>query len=658
MSKKNKKQAKSGLPSGDITPTKGSNYMMDGYDFDFQYGDGVLDAATHPSVHGISELPEDVIGKQTSSELPQGVQLNKVGGIQWGEDDETGFEYDDIMASNVTDLSWLEVDRQDYERLPRNPVDTMIPELVEAWSLNRDKSNFRLQSNTQDLEAARYHKEAEDTQVRTARLSKVEKKRILRMALRQASAGVPLREVIANAEMQAGDRAKDLRSIIAHLKREHGLLGNVYLESQAYTKCATGKWSEQVRKKASTSRYIIASDKCNGCIMAKQGNCSVFNKKLVPAVDWDEAKKKYAGRFTSLNIKVANTGDAKADLKKAFKSNSKSTRRDTDFHIQPHLADSVSPEKAMDKLASLPQRIRKVIASNIEANKKKQKVVQALNKYKTAGLITEKQHGRLMASTANPDVILRTTATFIALNKKASTYKTLDGSITGEARSIWNTLAMSEKEARKATAKLNAHLKNSLENDISRLVKAHLLTQREATIILSMEADAEKKMKVASALIQKKSREKTKISSTPKKVSNYQGEGEGAIHISNTPVDKTMQELEKNANRNYTENKTRTAIAKYAKELVHSGWSGNILGDLIQEKFGSEAFMANESIVRKIEEEGAMRKSSNSSAAPIFNELSEYDMGGSYSELDNISFNKEADQESTLDIAFGGFDIL
>ena len=37
------------MPSDDLTPTMGYNYLLEGYDFDEQYGDVVLDAILQPA---------------------------------------------------------------------------------------------------------------------------------------------------------------------------------------------------------------------------------------------------------------------------------------------------------------------------------------------------------------------------------------------------------------------------------------------------------------------------------------------------------------------------------------------------------------------------------------------------------------------------------
>lgn len=55
MSKKN---ADSSLPADDFTMTDGYNYGLDGFQFDTDYGSGVVDGARLPEVQGLAGLPD------------------------------------------------------------------------------------------------------------------------------------------------------------------------------------------------------------------------------------------------------------------------------------------------------------------------------------------------------------------------------------------------------------------------------------------------------------------------------------------------------------------------------------------------------------------------------------------------------------------------
>ena len=49
------------LPNGGYTLTNGSNYMLDGFQFDTEYNGGVLEKARLPEAKGITALPTGMI---------------------------------------------------------------------------------------------------------------------------------------------------------------------------------------------------------------------------------------------------------------------------------------------------------------------------------------------------------------------------------------------------------------------------------------------------------------------------------------------------------------------------------------------------------------------------------------------------------------------
>ena len=108
------------LPSDLLTPSLGSNYGMDGFE-DMEYGLGVLEGVLDPALHRPPALPDGVT-------LPGGVTQTAA-----AEMDLTG-----MMEPELADLKWLDPSQeQDGERLPQSPTDLMIPELIDAWGVNR-----------------------------------------------------------------------------------------------------------------------------------------------------------------------------------------------------------------------------------------------------------------------------------------------------------------------------------------------------------------------------------------------------------------------------------------------------------------------------------------------------------------------------------------
>ena len=64
------------MPNGGYTLTHGSNYMMDGFHFDTEYGGGPQEKARLPEAKGLADLPSGMIPLDSSgiSMLPDGLE--------------------------------------------------------------------------------------------------------------------------------------------------------------------------------------------------------------------------------------------------------------------------------------------------------------------------------------------------------------------------------------------------------------------------------------------------------------------------------------------------------------------------------------------------------------------------------------------------------
>ena len=64
-------------PNGGFSLTNGSNYMLDGFHFDTEYNDGVLDGARLPEAKGIAGLPRGIVPPDGNlhSDMPDGLAV-------------------------------------------------------------------------------------------------------------------------------------------------------------------------------------------------------------------------------------------------------------------------------------------------------------------------------------------------------------------------------------------------------------------------------------------------------------------------------------------------------------------------------------------------------------------------------------------------------
>jgi hypothetical protein len=283
------------LPADLLVPTLGSNYGMDGYP-DLEYNAGVLDAVVNPDLH---EAPA----------LPTGIAMTAA-----AEMDVT----DILQGESLADLDWLDPKQpQDEERLPKNPVDLMIPELIEAWGVNRRTDGTHLTAHQTDLTRARYEASLDGASTKR-RLNARTMEKVITHAMRQSIEGQHIDRVVREASESVGG---EFIRIVPHLrlvKAEHGLAGNVFIRAAAYPGWGAGKGKVHAKKYAKQARYLIVSERdMEQATWIQNGRCAYTGKLAVTEVPWKRAHAHYAPRLEATGRKVAS-GDPKETLRAAF----------------------------------------------------------------------------------------------------------------------------------------------------------------------------------------------------------------------------------------------------------------------------------------------------------------------------------------------------
>lgn len=283
------------LPSDLLTPTLGSNYGMDGYP-DMEYNMGVLDAVVNPLLH---EPPA----------LPTGLAMTAAAEM----------DVQDILDGQpLADLDWLDPHQgQDEERLPESPVDLMIPELIEAWGVNRRTDGTHLTAHQTDLTRARYEASLNGTSAKK-RINARTMEKVITHAMRQSIEGQHIDRVVREASESVGG---EFIRIVPHLrlvKAEHGLVGNVFIRAAAYPGWGAGKGKAHAKKYAKQARYIVVSRQdMDQATWIQNGRCAYTGKIAVTQVPWKRALAFYAPRLEATGRKVAS-GDPKEALRAAF----------------------------------------------------------------------------------------------------------------------------------------------------------------------------------------------------------------------------------------------------------------------------------------------------------------------------------------------------
>lgn len=198
-------------------------------------------------------------------------------------------EIDDLLHNqSVSDLSWLDVDTDDYrahEALPKQNLD-WIPEVTKA--LMEDERDPRVPMriplrrntivNSNPLERPR-------PPVRSSRAS------ITNRTAAYAMVGLKPDQIRARLASEFGP--EDLQAAqddINGVLSESGVLGNVYVNASHFPRCAQiGAHREFVAKHGKRALFVLSKPGCAGCVHNAGGRCASFKKRIVDQVPYDEA---------------------------------------------------------------------------------------------------------------------------------------------------------------------------------------------------------------------------------------------------------------------------------------------------------------------------------------------------------------------------------
>lgn len=331
------------IPEDLFTSTEGLNWGLDGYP-DLAYGAGVLDA----QVLGEDRLPPST---------PDGVVRQAV---DFDSFDISGF----MQEASITDLSYLDLAEQDVDRLPKNPVALSIPELEEAWGMDQVTDGIHLMPNV-DRDLATYRESL--TQDKKAGITKKDIHAVVTQFGRRLASGVTYKAAMQDVQLKRAMDFQKLQPFLAPLAQEQHLLGRVYIQASHYPDCASGRWNKVVRKYASEASYVVQKTACGTCIHAQNGSCSLFKKRLVASVPWEEAAQVYEPMLTATGRKLF-AGDAKKALQNALKQTPKGMARVGD--VRPttiHVADTITDTEAKTAFAQAPMpEIKKLDAVSAE----------------------------------------------------------------------------------------------------------------------------------------------------------------------------------------------------------------------------------------------------------------------------------------------------
>lgn len=301
--------SKSYLPNGGYTLTQGSNYMMDGFQFDTEYGGGPQEKARLPESKGLADLPSGMIPMDSSgiSTLPNGIE-NEVD-LNMGE-----ITREATQSINIVDHSWLasqsEPDlsgsiemEQVYKDLSEghmnNETHNQIKALEESWGQSSTTGLDIIPNENRNHEP--YRNTYRDDQ---SNLPGDDYREMMEKNVRKLAYGNSLNQVLSEVEESL---VLDVKSKLAS---EYGLHGRVYIKEEYFPGLFNGRWNEVINSRCATSMYIIP----------KNEDCAFdrfLGMEVVKSIPWKKASKTLLPKLESYGVRIA-TGKYKAKIQRAF----------------------------------------------------------------------------------------------------------------------------------------------------------------------------------------------------------------------------------------------------------------------------------------------------------------------------------------------------
>ena len=572
------KKSESNLPNGGYILTDGSNYGLDGFQFDTEYGGGVLEKARLPEAHGLSSLPEGIFREENQiglSDLPVGIEQEEgVGDLG---------SYLKEASATLSDLNWLEGVQQDPERLPINNPHEIIKELEEAWGVHN-------RTNGKELVPNKVVRPYERDVYPESKLPGYDERRAyaqlaMEKALREQLLGHSEEKIIAKLEkvLSGGELAEARRTLL----EDKGLVGNVYLRAKAFPGLhRTSKWDSLIPK-LKRAQYILTDDPK----LLEVGRA--YGKKIVASIPWGEAFKAYAPRLNiKLNRKLASSNKREA-LREAFLAQENIHVRESHLPVQADPSNSISLKTAKSNLrvAEVHQEVFRKLSAEEQL---RTKVDAQISKWASQGLLDERAQKRLAKGNADAKETLRVAASLVQLKvAKSARFRKYAGEGVNyqplsikEASQAWRALEQFEAQA-------EDKMLRQAKEFVDELVDTGMIKGPQGRKILASDLNGKDRLRVASAVLAK-NMAKADQRATKVKVANYNGLGnEVTEHVSKikTHTESDLASLEdqriKLAQLQALDGDNRALIAKQASEYLERARKNGLVNKSQYKKLAS-----------------------------------------------------------------------
>ena len=194
-------------PDGGYMPTFASNFMLDGFSFSEEYGEGPNSKSTTTSrttgvvptrsEAGMAKLPDGIVTADAGDDMGWDV-------FAGGPNSDVGDLSELVKTANqITDLSWLEVVEQDPDRLPHHHNDAVIQGLAEAWGIHTRTDGVGLVPNVVVPPKPRSP---------VALLPGDQYREVVASAMRKSAFGVPFENIVAGVASHLGEAMRHVHT--------------------------------------------------------------------------------------------------------------------------------------------------------------------------------------------------------------------------------------------------------------------------------------------------------------------------------------------------------------------------------------------------------------------------------------------------------------
>ena len=479
---------KSHMPNGGYTLTHGSNYMMDGFHFDTEYGGGPQEKARLPEAKGLADLPSGMIPLDSSgvSMIPDGVEHQ----ADLNMDEITREATQDV---SLVDHSWL-ASQPEPDLSGMNEMEQVYKDLADGHMNNESNNQLKVlekswgQTSTTGLDIipnenrrhAPYRNTYSDEQ---SNLPGDDYREEMERNIRKLAYGHPMNVVLSEVD------ESQVLEVKIKLASEYGLHGRVYVKEEHFPGLFNGRWDEVINKRCATAMYIIPKNK--DCAFDRFLGMQVVNE-----IPWKKASKNLLPKLESYGVRLAS-GSAKTRLKKAFIDllEGRVARQDksaTWFPTQIDQSSLISLDHARRELEDArEENIFVASYEDVEQSKIDKKLNRIASQLVNQGFLEGEQVTAVVESNRTSSKKIERLYELASIPVDSSSY---DGQGIGAKTHTPHKSKIEENF--KTRSQLNLEQRHASAKDkIGRIVKARMITAQEASSISSRQETPEDKVK-------------------------------------------------------------------------------------------------------------------------------------------------------------------